>query len=258
MKKNYSFYSMLTAIPVGLLILVGFSGGQGGSFSGSPGDSGNTCTQCHAPSGANFGGTPNLTGFPTNYVPGQTYNLTLAISGSSSSKFGFNLTAEQLSNNAKAGTWTAGTGSQLRNNGATAGLTHTNAGPLNTWNVAWTAPATNVGDVVFYFATVQANNNGANSGDQVVTGIARTLLSTTDIAKANFKLFPTQVTNDFTLRLENSDTGTLQVFNLNGTELLKQDIIKDNTIVLANYAQGIYFVKVTVDGRSATERIIKL
>ncbi|MDP5101636.1 MAG: hypothetical protein NWQ09_09935, partial [Nonlabens sp.] len=63
MKNNYSFYSLLTAIPVGLLILLSFSSGQPGQFSGSPGDGNSTCTSCHAP-GSTYGGTPTLLGVP--------------------------------------------------------------------------------------------------------------------------------------------------------------------------------------------------
>jgi hypothetical protein len=255
MKKKYSFYSLLTAIPVGLLILVGLSSGQTGNYSGSPSDGGANCTACHS-AGANFGGTPVLSGFPATYVPGQQYNLTLAITGSSVNKFGFNITSEETASNTKIGRFANGTGSQLRPAGV--GLTHTAAGNAqNSWNFTWVAPATNVGDIRFYYATMQANNNGASSGDHTVVGTSLTTLGINNAVLAKFTMFPTLVDNHLTIELQNADSGKLRIYNLTGALVQEQTIDRLERLALGTLKTGMYFVNITVGGSSQTERIFK-
>lgn len=255
MKKNYSFYSLLLTIPLGLALLFAFSGGQPGQFSGSPGDGNNNCTSCHA-AGSTYGGVPVLTGVPSSYIPGQDYNLSLSITGSSRNKFGFNVTAEN-GTNAKVGTWNAGTRTRLRSDGA--GLTHDASGSnSSTWNFTWTAPATNQGDVTFYFATLQANNNGANSGDQMVAGSVQSTLGTADVTLANFKLFPTTVEDNMTILLQNTDVAQLRIYSLSGSLVKEQSITAREELSLSNLKSGVYLVNVMVDDAVKTERIIKI
>ncbi len=257
MKKNYSFYSLLTAIPVALFLIVGFTGGQGGSFSGSPGDSNGSCTSCHSP-GANHGGTPVLTGVPMDYTAGTSYNLTLSINGSSVSKFGFNITAEDQ-NNAKVGNWVAGTGSQSRNGGSGNGLTHTSAGTSSSsWNFTWVAPNSNVGPVTFYYATNQANGAGGNSGDQIITGSSMSVLSNgTDLTISSFNMFPTEADDVININLNQFDNGQVEIYNMNGSLVKNVSLQQENELYVADLSAGIYIVNVSVNGTVTTERFIK-
>ncbi len=254
MKKNYSYYSLLMALPLGLMILVSFSGGQGGNFSGSPGDNGTTCTQCHTP-GANLGGTPILTGVPNDYTAGTAYTLTLSFTGSNASRFGFNITAEDQ-NNTKVGTWSAGTGSRNRNGGAGDGLTHSSF-TNSTWTFQWTAPATNVGPVTFHYATIQANNNGNNSGDQMVSGSSQQVLSNRDITNTTFKVYPTLVEDLINVDLINQESGNAVIYNMNGAPVQEFTLTQQNEIDVNALSAGIYLINVNVDGKTQTERFIK-
>lgn len=255
MKKNYSFYSLLTALPIALLVLVGFTSGQGGNFSGSPGDSNSNCTSCHAP-GANHGGTPVLTGVPTSYTAGTTYNLTLAINGSSVNKFGFNITAEDQ-NGVKVGNWTAGTGSQLRNGGTTDGLTHS-ATNSSTWTFSWRAPNMSVGPVTFYYATIQANNASGNSGDQMVSGNSMQVLSNgLDLSITSFNMYPTEADDVLNIDLNQLDQGQLEIYNMNGSLVKQVNLNQENQLNVSNLKSGIYLANVTVNGAVTTERFIK-
>ena len=141
MKKNL----YLLAIPLFAVIalLLANSSGSPGGKTGSPGDGGTTCVQCHT-------GTANpvndwiTTDIPmTGYVPGTTYTITLTGTHTGVGKFGFELTAEDNSNN-KVGTFiiTDPTQTQLKNGGNA--VTHTSAGTApsgnsKTWTVDWTA-----------------------------------------------------------------------------------------------------------------------
>ena len=254
MKKNYSYYSILAAIPVALFVLVAFTSGQPGQFSGSPGDGGSTCTNCHAP-GANHGGTPVLTNVPTAYAAGQTYNLNLAINGSSVSKFGFNITAE-TSGGTKVGSWTAGTGTRLRSDSN--GLTHNSSGSAsNNWNLSWTAPASDLGDVTFYYATIQANSANGNGGDQMVSGQSNAILTNEEAIVSSFKLFPTHAISDINIELANADNGELLIYNMNGQPVLQSNLDRRNQIDVSALSTGIYISQVLVDDKISTQKFIK-
>ncbi|WP_366942000.1 choice-of-anchor V domain-containing protein [uncultured Nonlabens sp.] len=241
-------------MPVGLLILVGFSCGQPGNFSGSPGDNGTTCTQCHSV-GANHSGIPSLTNVPTDYTAGQTYTLNLAIDGSTVSKFGFNITAEDV-NGDKIGSWSAGAGTRLRSDGN--GLTHNSSGTSsNSWNVAWTAPSSDMGPVTFYYATNQANGNNSTSGDQVITGQSGAVLTNRDNLISSFKLFPTHAVNNINIELAQSDDAQLMIYNMNGQPVMQRSISRQNLIDITPLSSGIYITQVIVDNKISTHKFIK-
>ena len=54
MKKHYFFNFLLLLIPVSAFILMSNSSGRTSGSSGSPGDGGNTCAECHQDDGANI------------------------------------------------------------------------------------------------------------------------------------------------------------------------------------------------------------
>ena len=257
MKKNYSFYSVLTAIPVALLILVSFSSGQPGNFTGSPGDGGATCTQCHSVSSANFGGSAALTGLPNGYMANQSYSVNLDMQGSTSTKIGFNITAE-LADGTKIGSWTPGTGTRLRtdSNGLTHNSTSTGSGQ-NSWDMTWTAPATDLGAVTFYYVTNQTNNNGSTSGDQVTTGQSSALLTNGDETISIFEMYPTQVTSLLNINLSNADNGTLMIYNMTGNRVKTLKLDRLNQLNMSDLTSGIYLAQVVVDNQVSVERFIK-
>lgn len=261
MKKNYSFYSLLIAIPVALLLLVGFTGGQGGAFSGSPGDSNANCTQCHTPiAGLDFFGTPQLSGVPISYIAGTSYTLTLSIQGSAAPKYGFNITAEAVDqSNSKVGTWTPGTGSRLRDAGATDGLTHTSAGTSgSSWTFTWTAPTSNVGPITFYYATIQSNNRSGNSGDQMIIGNSAAVLSNgQDVAISSFNIYPTEAVDFLNIDLNQFDNGQVDIYNMSGVIVKQASLQQENVLDITGLSSGIYLANVSVNGTTTTERFIK-
>lgn len=142
-----------------------------------------TCADCHG----SGNGTGNNTGgglmviLPAlgTYSPGQTYPIAVALDGPGATRYGFELTALDASNN-MAGTFTNvtdSTGTQSGNgriyvNQVTTHGDGTYAGQSGGggWVFTWTAPAPGAGTVTFYAAGVAANNdNSADSGDQTYT-----------------------------------------------------------------------------------------
>lgn len=159
-------------IPLAIILYANSSGSPGGK-SGSPGDAGATCVQCHS-------GTVNATSGwitsnipPSGYVPGETYQITATGTHSGVGRFGFELTAENTSGG-KVGTFaiTDAPRTKLINQGNA--VTHTFngttvSGNSSSWSANWTAPGTDIGQIRFYAAFNAANGNGNTSGDVVYT-----------------------------------------------------------------------------------------
>ncbi len=142
--------------------------GPPASRTGAPGEL--TCTDCHnATAGA---GQFTITA-PASYTPGQTYSIQVrhTTADTTRKRWGFELTS--LGTGGMAGTFANTTGNtQLKTGGGKTYIQHTSAGTFQNqtgsavWTFNWTAPASNVGNVTFYAAGIQANNNGSESGDQ--------------------------------------------------------------------------------------------
>ncbi len=150
-----------------------YSSGPPAGFTGAPGEF--TCAECHVPE-SQGSGQITLT-VPTNYVPGQTYQIAVHHFNSDPSRirWGFELTAMD-DGAVKAGDLQSTDNlTQVLNNQGPGGLRqyieHTSLGTFfnqtggATWTFNWTAPSTDVGRVTFYVAGNQANGDGNTSGD---------------------------------------------------------------------------------------------
>jgi hypothetical protein len=260
MKKNYFFKSFLLLIPVSALVLMSLSGGRDGGYSGSPGDSNNTCTQCH--SGGNFNASVALqTEVPsTGYELGTTYGLQVDVSSTSNSRHGFQITAEKVSDGSKIGTFTAdGTNNQLKNGGTH--VTHTSTGnSKKSWNFNWKAPSTDVGAVKFYVAALAGNGSGTG-GDQVVTTTSSSfnVLGIAEAKRLDFEMYPNPASDKLTIQLPSgSDNATVEFYDYVGRLALTQKVTTSNNKVnVNNLSTGIYLLKVLSDDKIGTQKFIK-
>ena len=149
------------------------SGSPGGKTN-SPLD-GNTCNGCHSGNLNSGPGSFNISSnIPsTGYIAGNTYNITVQGSHPSFNKYGFELTAENLTQ--KIGEFNIINSSQTKltnnNNSVTHKITGTLGSANKTWNVNWTAPNSGSGTIKFYVAGMASNGNNTNSGDEVYTSM---------------------------------------------------------------------------------------
>ncbi|HNL06866.1 MAG TPA: hypothetical protein PKH93_04775 [Chitinophagales bacterium] len=134
-----------------------------------------TCTACHsAPATNNATCSISVSGNPTSYTLGQTYTITVTATGGLA--YGFEAACVRNNNNQSAGTLVAATGTEL-SNGTVSGnsiafIKQNAASASGVWTFSWTAPATDVGAVTFYLATLSANTaggSGSDSGDRTKT-----------------------------------------------------------------------------------------
>ncbi len=172
MKRFYKVLSVL-AIPA-LLLLYSYTGGSPGGKTGSPGDGGATCTQCHAGTAQVQGGLISTTIPFSGYEPGQTYTITVSANMAGISKYGFELTAESAGG-VKQGSFSITDPARTKKVNGGKAVTHTSGGTVASgnsisWSFDWTAPAAGTGQITFYTAVNATNSNGGTSGDQVYKG----------------------------------------------------------------------------------------
>ena len=158
-----------------------FSSGPTGGHTGAPNELTCATSGCHSGAVNTGPGQFTITGLPSRYDPGMTYEVTVQHSTTDNSRrrWGFQLTV-LTSGNGKAGEMANNSGSTFVLNGdgpdgnrqyIEHSLTGTFTGQRNSasWTFNWTAPSTNVGPITLYAAGNQANNDGNNSGDQIYT-----------------------------------------------------------------------------------------
>lgn len=247
-------------IPLSVILLMSSSGGKNGSYSGSPGDGGNTCANCH--SGGNFNASLKLqTGIPEGgYALGTTYDLNLEITSASNSRHGFQITAEKVSDGTKIGNFIAdGSSNQLKNGGTH--VTHTATGnSQKVWNFQWKSPTTDVGEIKFYVAGL-AGNGGGTGGDQVVTIASSTfnVLGLSEAKRLNFRMYPNPALERVTIQLPSgSEIAEVEFYDNIGRLSLIQQITKiKNEISVNNLSRGVYVIKVLSDNKIGSEKFIK-
>jgi len=178
----------IAGLAISPVLLFSFSVGPPQGRTGAPADGGLTCAVCHRGADVNDG-VGRLAITVANYVPGVKQTIRVTLTHPTARRWGFQLTARLASDpTKKGGVFTTNAETQVR-----CGLTGTAVAPCGdavefvehvvagtsaetpearTWELDWTPPDSNVGDVIFYAAGNAANNNGANSGDFIYTAAA--------------------------------------------------------------------------------------
>lgn len=201
------------------------SGGKTNA-TGSPGEG--TCANCHS-GGSGQTIVTISSNIPSNqYVPGQTYTITVSVRNPSFSKFGFAAEVLHSTSNNNSGTIAnPGSGVQVLNSmGGRKTATHTS--PKSGTGMAdftfdWTAPSTP--DTVKIYAIGNAvDGNGGTSGDtpaQAATVITLTpqipSASIAALNQPNFQVFPNPTSEQIHVQLPFSNQQTtIQLLDLQG------------------------------------------
>ena len=171
MKKFYNVL-MLFALP-STLLLYSYNSGSPGGKSGSIGDNGTTCTQCHSGTAQSQSGWISTDIPAEGYTPGETYSITATGTHTGVVRFGFELTAEDALGS-KIGTLVITEPGRTKLTNGNHAVTHTSGGTtpsgnLNSWTMEWTAPMSATSVVKFYAAYNAANGNGMTNGDIIYT-----------------------------------------------------------------------------------------
>lgn len=180
--RLYRFYPLVIFIGVAVVSTADILSDNGkAGKTGSPGET--NCSNCHSSYTVNSGsGAISIASSDMSnweYVPGQTYHLSVTVSRPTNSLFGFGFEALRATGNTPAGSFVITNPSSTSIKNATvAGLSrpnvvHTLNGGLSSdaksFQFDWIAPSTNVGNIVFYASGNACNNNGNEFGDYVYT-----------------------------------------------------------------------------------------
>ncbi len=184
--QNHSHATGPVALAILVLSLASSAGANSGGryfASGAPPEP--RCDGCHAGAAASNPGSLGVIA-PEIYTPGETYEIQVALAdaqdqaGAAPSRWGFGIAALDAATGQGAGSFTPiGPGVQTQLAAAPPAYagrpegTHTfcasgscpEIGGNPGWRLGWTAPTTDVGDIVFYATANAANGNGLSTGD---------------------------------------------------------------------------------------------
>lgn len=251
------------------------SSGESGAYSGSPLDA--QCTSCHN-GNAQVGTTINtlnlLSGstIETSYTPGSVYQMELIMNPNPTKK-GFQAVA-LTSTNAYAGTFStfSGGGAQIFSSKRATHTGTSNTSANSSWKWTWNAPATNVGTITFYVATIKANNNGSDGSGDIVylsqhtfaaaTGLGVNEVKTTDYNfSAGYSTEKNKVYIDFNSKIIGKMNFNL--VDLNGRsvftyEMGESQIGENNASVTLpeELKNGIYIVNFFLNNNGMEQKIM--
>lgn len=266
MKKKYSFFlALLTPLTLALFFAgTLYHSGSPGGKSGSPGDNGATCTQCHVGTATPQDGMISTNIPDLGYVIGESYEITLSATDADAGRFGFELTAEDADGN-KVGQFVVSNDGQTQLANGNKAITHTAAGitpdgDSKEWAFAWIAPNSDVGVITFYSAVNAANNNGGTSGDQVLTSMMSYDESTIGIGEepleAYFNMSPNPSFGSVKITHEYSDA-RLTMIDMSGKIVLQEEYYPSNTqIDLSNLNKGIFLVQLQSKNQVKTKKLM--
>ena len=264
-----------------------------GSHPGSTGAPGETtCAQsgCHtdAPVIQDSLGVNTLvfSAQDSTYVPGQTYTLTLKVNSPGIEKFGYELVALKDVNNTNTGIFNVldavrtQTTSHTINNDLRISFTHDYPGTdslsagYTEWKMQWTAPTTNQGFITFYCATNCTNNDALVTGDKIylssltIKPIATNTINTTFIEdpqlENNLKVFFDRDSKHIAVNynLNSPSPIKIMVYDSFGKTIfesaseIKSGVQKEKISLSSNYAKGAYIVRLAVNTKVITKKII--
>jgi len=244
---------------------------------GSPYDGGD-CSGCHGGGSA----TPGLTitanpafGAGNTYLPSTTY--TISIKGTGYPKYGFDLeilnstSTTTVADKGTFGTVVTSNCQKLVSAGIT-NLTHTaptGSGNTATFSFRWTAPAS--GTAYLYCALLGANGDGGTNGDNVKASSLVLTQSATGVMEnsmsdVQLSVFPNPSSDNLNLKfsLKENSSVTADLFDINGNKVA--GLIAENgmagyisrTFDISSYSKGVYFIRLNVNGKISTGKIVKL
>ena len=138
-------------------------------YSSAPGCMGRCASSCHGSSG----GTIQISGFPSEYTPGETYTIAISHSGGSSIRQ-FNGSCRIGTGSENAGTITAGTNTVTYNRSEETNGIHLSSTNQNNASFSWTAPSEGTGEVRLYISGLQGSYSGQNSTLSLISNEAMT------------------------------------------------------------------------------------
>lgn len=252
MKHIYSFLLIIASLITVFFLASGIdsSSGSPGGKTGSIGDGGVSCTQCHTGSAVMTDGLIATTIPGEGYLAGETYEITVTSTDAAAALFGFELTAEDASGN-KVGTFSLLDATETKLVNSNSAVSHTAAGTtpsgdMRSWSVEWQAPADVPEQITFYTAVNKANGNGGTNGDVILTSnltVEINDVSVEEISKIS-GVYPNPASTYLNVDLYDDPTQSIQIYSLNGQLIDRMPVSgQSTTIDVQDFNPGIYFIQ---------------
>lgn len=244
--------------------------GAAPGYTGSPGDTLKNCTACHGGTAVNVSGwiTSNIPS--TGYVPGQRYKITTTNTEQEGTRFGFEISPQNISGNLLGQIIITDT-VQTKLVGANKYITYTengvNGNGSKTWSFDWIAPKKGTGNVTFY-GGYNSNFDGHKNGDKTFLStltVAESVSAGTNSLPGNvvaFSIYPNAANDHVSISLELNAVSNviIDITDITGKQVAIISEVKQNgkftkqfnTTALPN---GNYLVRISVNGKAATQKL---
>ncbi len=280
MKKIYISLFIITSVAIALVFdstsTYSNPSGAPAGCSSSPSDQATCATSgCHSGTASAKDGMVTSDVPSTGYIPGSVYTITVSITKSGTSKWGFECSPQDASGT-RIGTLAITNSTETKLVGSSTYVTHKTAGNSGSgsksWSFHWTAPSSGTGDVPFYASVMAANNNGGTSGDLVYydTYYVAEDVSTAGIHENSnenfFSIYPNPIEGneanvEFSAAFE--EYSKIQILSLRGiivkeiNHLAKSNGKQQLTIPFDDISTGVYFLQIQTSTGVKSSRIIR-
>lgn len=278
MKIN-KLYLILACVPFIIFGTIAdpFSLGAPVSSSGAPGEL--TCAQsgCHDDNQINTGTAQSSITFSDingQYVPGQIYQVKVRIDDIGINRFGFQLVAIKNADQKQAGAFIVTDSLRthiMKNTIAFQDreyVTYTYLGSsalasgYNEWTINWQAPASDVGPVTFYVATLSGNDDATDKNDFSYT-INKSITAKTSGINDNYFsqqvfIYPS-VISDGILNIDlkgNQSLRNIKLIDVQGKQVYSETYTSSRIYLPNEIAAGVYTCIVSGDNGAYSQKII--
>lgn len=252
------------------------------SSSGAPGEVTCATSGCHDNFSVNSGNANLVFSIGNNiseYLPGHTYPITVSMSETAVSRFGFQLVVLKDSDSLNAGNLviTDAARTQIITNQIEFTdrqyITYTYQGTvpsgpgIGQWTFNWTAPAQNQGPVTLYVAGVSANDDNSDGGDHVYTASKKLTPDLNSSINKNKDIgisaivFPNPVSKQLKIKLDFKGSPLIEcsLFDIQGKlvkVLFEEKISSSVKIIDIDIPAAIYFLRIKMGDEEKITKII--
>ena len=235
-----------------------YPGGAPAAYSGSPLD-GKDCRDCHGGQTAPVIGWITSDVAPEGYTPGETYTITVTVSGSGDK--GFEV-SPQNPGGSFLGTLILGSGTEFAS-GNSHYITHSNSSTSDPkiWTFQWTAPAAGSGPVTMY-GSFTINKPVTKTSTLVIPENVSTGVEEHEMI--SFKAYPVPARDRLNIEYEvrSGEKVEITLTDLSGRTIAvitpEEELSGTQTasIPTGELPEGIYFVRYSGDGERFTRKIM--
>ncbi|MBL4651780.1 MAG: T9SS type A sorting domain-containing protein [Flavobacteriales bacterium] len=280
MKKRLTFIIIAGAICIAGIAPELKSNGAPISSTGAPSEGSCGTIGCHDDAAANSGLAASSLDFNNGvaeYMPGETYSITVRIEETDVQRFGYQLLALKNSDDSNCGTFEIidSMRTQIMGNDVDVQLMdrkyatyrYPGTSPVSSgvgeWTVNWTAPHSDVGPITLYYATLSGDNDGSDLGDEYyLNALEINPSSASGVERLEneseaISVYPNPTSGQIDIRSNQNEIKSIEVYDLSG-KLMKTygNTKSQETIInIGELSDGNYILNINQETSSFSKQI---